>query len=97
MNNHLQQFELLSSQARAESAPVPDVVANVMRAVRLESARGVRTGDMWSADDGLPLWSVAAALLVVGFTVALAGYGSWTEWNGSVYAWMPDFSSWRYL
>ena len=95
--NHLQQFEVLAGQARAESAPTPDVASAVMRAVRLESARGVRIGGFWAEENGLPLWSVAAALMVVGFTVALAGYGSWTEWNGSVYAWLPDFSSWRYL
>ena len=98
MNNPMQQFEELAGQARTESAPAPDVAAKVMRTVRLEAANGVRAGNLLVlAEDGLPLWSVAAALLVVGLATALVGYGSWTEWNGSVYAWMPDFSSWRYL
>ena len=96
--NNMQKFEELASLARTESAPTPDVAGAVMRCVHQEAARrSARSAVFLLESDGLPLWSAAAALLVVGGVTALIGFGSWTEWNGSVYAWLPDFSSWRYL
>ena len=92
----IQKFAELAAVARAEGAPTTDVAAAVMRRVRLEAACGSRMASLLETD-GVPLWSIAAALLVVGSVTALIGFGSWTEWNGSVYAWLPDFSSWRYL
>ncbi len=93
----LSAFEELAARARAETAPAPDVSRAVMARVRREAAIGGRRGVAAGDAGGLPMWSVAAALLVVGFATALAGYGSWSEWSGSVYAWMPDFSSWGWL
>ena len=95
--NKLLEFEVLVGRAQAEAAPAPDVSRAVMARVRREAVLGARGSFAAGDAAGLPLWSVAAALLVVGFTTALAGYGSWTEWSGSVYAWMPDFSAWGWL
>ena len=93
---NIEQFEKLAAIAAADSAPTPDVASAVLRRVRLEATRASQPTSLLETD-GVPLWSIAAALLVVGSVTALIGFGSWTEWNGSVYAWLPDFSSWRYL
>ncbi len=95
----MQNFERLAVAARGESAPAPDVAAAVMSRVRREAQYGasVPAGFLVEDGGGLPLWSVAAALLVVGFTTALVGYGMWSDWNGSVYASLTDFSSWGLL
>ncbi len=90
----LEQFAVLASRARQETVPVPEVAAKVLRQIRREQPE---VSPLAIPANAWPLWGVAAALLVVGCLMALNSLGLWSEWNGSVYSWLADFSSWRYL
>jgi len=92
----LEQFAKLAELARQERAPVPDVTAGVLRRIRLEQSIVVESPLAVSVK-AWPLWGVAATLLIIGCLMALNSLGMWSEWNGSVYSWLADFSSWRYL
>ena len=91
----LEQFAALASRARQEKVPVPEVAAGVMRRIRQEQPEYV--SPLAIPANAWPLWGVAAAMLIVGCLMALNSLGMWSEWNGSVYSWLTDFSSWRYL
>jgi FAD/FMN-containing dehydrogenase len=92
----LEQFAKLAEQARQEPVPVPDVVSGVLRQIRLEESAETESPLAIPAN-AWPLWGAAAALLVIGGLMALNSLGMWSQWNGSVYSWLADFSSWRYL
>jgi hypothetical protein len=92
----LEQFAKLAEQARQEPAPVPDVVSGVLRQIRLEESAETESPLAIPAN-AWPLWGAAAALLIIGCLMALDSLGMWSQWNGSVYSWLADFSSWRYL
>lgn len=93
----LEQFADLAVRARQEQAPVPEVSAAVLRRIREEKAPAFRTSVLAVPANAWPLWGMAAGLLAVGVLMALNSFVLWSDWNGSVYAWVADFSSWRSL
>lgn len=92
----LEQFADLAARARQEQAPVPEVSAAVLRRIR-QGVPALRTPALAIPANAWPLWGMAAGLLAVGVLMALNSFVQWSDWNGSVYAWVADFSSWRSL